>query len=232
MSQKTISSRIQLKNDSEANWSNASSFKPKRGEAIVYNSDSEHTYPRIKVGDGNATVANLPFINDVEINDTLGTGTQLGVISINGVDTTIYAPRTPSITAQVDQNETLIINETELETDAPVSVQITPSDVTPTAEFIVSTNTASGAELTGVLSSTDPLVNGKIIYYMTNYALPSTNITIKLKYGTSNNYTSSIPVYRYGDVRSNTPYPANYIIALIYYNSKFYVIDSTSIKTW
>ncbi len=62
MSEKTIHTRIQLKNDTEANWNLATNFTPKLGEAIVYNVDASNTKPRLKIGDGSTTVANLPFM--------------------------------------------------------------------------------------------------------------------------------------------------------------------------
>lgn len=58
-----INSRVQLKIDSEANWTTHSSFVPLAGELIIYSADATHTYSRLKVGDGSTTVANLPFID-------------------------------------------------------------------------------------------------------------------------------------------------------------------------
>lgn len=74
MSNNTIKTRIQLKNDTEANWLRAVNFVPLRGEVIIYNTDDTHPFPRIKVGDGVNTVNNLSFIdattiNGVSIND-------------------------------------------------------------------------------------------------------------------------------------------------------------------
>ena len=96
----------------------------------------------------------------------------------------------------------------------------------PTAEFIISTNTSPSTELTGVLSSTSKITNGKIIYYMTRYALPNEEVTLKLRYASSNSYTASIPIYSYGNVRCVTPYPASYILTLIYYDNAFYIASS------
>lgn len=58
-----IKSRIQLKNDTEENWSKAVNFCPKPGELIIYSADDDHPYPRLKVGDGITMVPNLPFID-------------------------------------------------------------------------------------------------------------------------------------------------------------------------
>ena len=54
--------RIQLKRDIEANWKKATGFIPLRGEVVIYESDETHTTPRLKVGDGETNINNLPFV--------------------------------------------------------------------------------------------------------------------------------------------------------------------------
>lgn len=67
MSNDTIKTRIQLKNDTEENWNKAINFVPRKGELIIYNAesgqniDTARLFPRFKVGDGVTTVVNLPF---------------------------------------------------------------------------------------------------------------------------------------------------------------------------
>lgn len=73
MSKNTVHARIQLKNDTESNW-NKSSFIPLPGEVIIYNEDDTHPFFRIKIGNGELTVPELPFIdantiNGVDINN-------------------------------------------------------------------------------------------------------------------------------------------------------------------
>ena len=58
-----IKTRIQLKNDTEENWNKATNFVPKQGELIIYSADESHPFSRIKIGDGETTVINLPFID-------------------------------------------------------------------------------------------------------------------------------------------------------------------------
>lgn len=60
-----LNTRIQSKHDVEANWALAENFKPLAGEVIVYDVDSNHAYPRFKVGDGKTLVSALPFSTDV-----------------------------------------------------------------------------------------------------------------------------------------------------------------------
>lgn len=69
---KTIHTRIQLKNDTEANWNKATNFIPLDGEVIIYDVDANNSRPRIKIGDGTTTVSNLPFVrNDYEVENNI-----------------------------------------------------------------------------------------------------------------------------------------------------------------
>lgn len=61
LAEKTIKTRIQMKNDIAENWDKATGFIPKAGEVIVYQVDDLHSEPRIKIGDGNTAVTALPF---------------------------------------------------------------------------------------------------------------------------------------------------------------------------
>ena len=70
----TIKTRIRLKSDTEANWNKAgprdgsAGFVPLAGELIVYSADATHPFSRLKVGDGNTNVVNLPFIDSGTLN--------------------------------------------------------------------------------------------------------------------------------------------------------------------
>lgn len=72
----TIKTRIQLKSDTEANWNKAgpkdgsNGFVPLLGELIVYTADATHPFSRLKMGDGQTNVVNLPFIDSGTINGT------------------------------------------------------------------------------------------------------------------------------------------------------------------
>lgn len=86
MSNNVLNSRVQLKADTEANWTMHSSFVPLAGETIIYVADATHPYPRMKVGDGSTTIANLPFINSgsaEKVNHTLTFGAG-GVYTFDG----------------------------------------------------------------------------------------------------------------------------------------------------
>ena len=72
----TIKTRIQLKSDTEANWSKAgpkdgsNGFVPLLGELIVYTPDATHPFSRLKVGDGSTNIVSLPFIDSGTLNGT------------------------------------------------------------------------------------------------------------------------------------------------------------------
>ena len=69
MAGNTIKTRIQLKNDTEENWNKAINFVPKMGEVIIYSADGTHPFSRLKVGDGETSVINLPFIDSGTVNN-------------------------------------------------------------------------------------------------------------------------------------------------------------------
>ena len=67
MSEKKIKARLQQKHDTSANWALATNFKPKAGELIIYDD-----LKKMKVGDGETLVNNLPFLSaDVSANPPL-----------------------------------------------------------------------------------------------------------------------------------------------------------------
>lgn len=67
MSEKTLKTRLLMKNDTAINWAKATNFIPKAGEIIIYNENP----PKIKIGDGKTKVNSLPFISSsVYVGDT------------------------------------------------------------------------------------------------------------------------------------------------------------------
>ena len=58
---KKITARIQLKNDTSANWDKATNFRPTGGEPIVVNDNKK----KIKLGDGETLAKDLPYLLDV-----------------------------------------------------------------------------------------------------------------------------------------------------------------------
>lgn len=72
MAEKEIKSRVILKHDTEAHWQLAINFTPKQGEIIIYDIDSNHSYERIKIGDGTTNVNNLPFADANKVDKISG----------------------------------------------------------------------------------------------------------------------------------------------------------------
>ena len=74
---KQLNARIITKHDKEENWVKATSFIPKLGEIIVYESDgltSVSQVPRIKVGNGIDYISVLPFLTDPFVVKETGKG--------------------------------------------------------------------------------------------------------------------------------------------------------------
>lgn len=67
MAEKMINTRIINKHDTAENWRKATNFIPKKGEIIVYDVDAFATVPKIKIGNGETNVNDLPFLNEKEI---------------------------------------------------------------------------------------------------------------------------------------------------------------------
>ena len=64
MAEKTIKTRILHKHAAEADWNKATNFVPKNGELIIYDTDANHNYKRLKIGDGSTPVTTLGFVDD------------------------------------------------------------------------------------------------------------------------------------------------------------------------
>lgn len=73
MGEKVLSSRIQNKCDTTANWAKATNFIPKSGEIIIYSDGGGAGKPKLKVGDGSTAVGSLKFC-DADSASTLSTG--------------------------------------------------------------------------------------------------------------------------------------------------------------
>ena len=124
-----FNTRIMLKHDTTIHWNNARGFVPMAGEVIIYDDYQIKTWqveeygeivtkteniPGIKIGDGNAYVQDLPFI-DEDLRDKLITH-----INNSEIHTTLAEKLFWNNKVNVDdvyeqihdelENETLIIN--------------------------------------------------------------------------------------------------------------------------
>ena len=62
MEQTSMKWRIINIHDTEENWNKTVDFIPKAGEQIIYDVDMNHSYERLKIGDGVTKVQDLPFV--------------------------------------------------------------------------------------------------------------------------------------------------------------------------
>ncbi len=70
MANKTLNTRIQNKRGTSSDWSQATTFKPLEGEIIVYTDIN-----KIKIGNGNTLVGDLPFVEPTHLVLTATSGT-------------------------------------------------------------------------------------------------------------------------------------------------------------
>lgn len=64
-----MKARISQLYKTEAEWAKLPKFKPYPGEIIIFAPDDTHSYPRMKIGDGQTLLINLPFFGITELED-------------------------------------------------------------------------------------------------------------------------------------------------------------------
>lgn len=64
-----MKARVSQLYKTEAEWASMPNFVPLRGEFIVFAPDEHHSYARMKIGDGNTLLVNLPFFGITELED-------------------------------------------------------------------------------------------------------------------------------------------------------------------
>jgi hypothetical protein len=64
-----MKARISQLYKTEAEWARMPYFVPLQGEFIVFAPDDQHSYPRMKIGDGKTLLAKLPFFGITELED-------------------------------------------------------------------------------------------------------------------------------------------------------------------
>lgn len=57
-----IKTRLILRHATAAEWAEQADFVPYDGEIVIYDADNSVSFARIKIGDGNTTIGNLPFL--------------------------------------------------------------------------------------------------------------------------------------------------------------------------
>lgn len=91
MAENILSARIIHLHDTEANWSKYPDFIPKKGETIIYDKDVTYPYQRIKVGDGETSLQNLPFSVEVALEDFFSFKNNVGIIDAGKISDPEYS---------------------------------------------------------------------------------------------------------------------------------------------
>lgn len=147
---KSIKTRIQNKHDIEANWLQAENFKPLAGEIIIYDPDSTHSVPRVKIGDGNSLLKDLYFIDKEIAAHMLNTTSHITAAERTSWNTHVGSAHAPS-NAEKNQNafSNVIVGSTTIAADTATdsltlvagnNITITP-DATNDKITITATNT-------------------------------------------------------------------------------------------
>lgn len=97
----TINGRIALKHDIEEHWKKATNFIPFAGEAIIYDVDTNHSYPRIKIGNGSSNPEELPFVSN---QDDINTIVSSSLSGLNSSDPTASGTSTTFIKTITQEN--------------------------------------------------------------------------------------------------------------------------------
>ena len=123
MAEKKIYGRLVQKHDTQANWEKATNFIPMKGEVIVYDKDSTHTYERVKIGDGTTLVSSLPFVDDALRAEL--------IVQIGDVDDKVDAVSTlvgdTSVSEQIDAAQIVYVGPTQ-PTDPNIKVWINTAE--------------------------------------------------------------------------------------------------------
>ena len=64
-----MKARVSQLYKTEAEWSGLPDFVPFKGEFVIFSPDKQHSYARLKIGDGSTPLKNLPFFIDFAIDD-------------------------------------------------------------------------------------------------------------------------------------------------------------------
>lgn len=64
-----MKARVSQLHRTEAEWAKLVDFIPLSGEFIIFDPDKQHSYARLKIGDGVTKLSRLPFFIDSAIDD-------------------------------------------------------------------------------------------------------------------------------------------------------------------
>lgn len=208
--EKKITSRIQQKHDTAANWANATTFIPKKGEIVIY--DAEYNTSgvqtqavRFKIGDGSRTINNLPFaLIDYDNRITSLESTVNGLGTAAQKDVGFFATAAQGTKADNAVPNTRKVNNKALSTD----IKLEPSDVGVTESAfpgLKKTGTITGIKMNGASKGTSGVVDlGTVLTSSDNLAKLDTENTFTAKQTINSGYgTVSLKTQGYVEINAS-----------------------------
>ena len=208
--EKKITSRIQQKHDTAANWANATTFIPKKGEIVIY--DAEYNASgvqtqavRFKIGDGSRTINNLPFaLIDYDNRITSLESTVNGLGTAAQKDVGFFATAAQGTKADNAVPNTRKVNNKALSTD----IKLEPSDVGVTESAfpgLKKTGTITGITMNGASKGTSGVVDlGTVLTSSDNLAKLDTENTFTAKQTINSGYgTVSLKTQGYVEISAS-----------------------------
>lgn len=208
--EKKITSRIQQKHDTAANWANATTFIPKKGEIVIY--DAEYNTSgvqtqavRFKIGDGSRTINNLPFaLIDYDGRITSLESTVNGLGTAAQKDVGFFATAAQGTKADNAVPNTRKVNNKALSTD----IKLEPSDVGVTESAfpgLKKTGTITGITMNGASKGTSGVVDlGTVLTSSDNLAKLDTENTFTAKQTINSGYgTVSLKTQGYVEINAS-----------------------------
>lgn len=218
---KKITSRIQQKHDTAANWANATTFIPKKGEIVIY--DAEYNTSgvqtqavRFKIGDGSRTINNLPFAlidYDNRIASLESTVNGLGTAAQKDVG--FFATAAQGTKADNAVPNTRKVNNKALSAD----IKLEPSDVGVTESAfpgLKKTGTITGIKMNGASKGTSGVVDlGTVLTSSDNLAKLDTENTFTAKQTINSGY-GAVSLKTQGYVEIGASYASKSTIGGLY----------------
>ena len=208
--EKKITSRIQQKHDTAANWANATTFIPKKGEIVIY--DAEYNTSgvqtqavRFKIGDGSRTINNLPFaLIDYDNRITSLESTVNGLGTAAQKDVGFFATAAQGTKADNAVPNTRKVNNKALSTD----IKLEPSDVGVTESAfpgLKKTGTITGIKMNGESKGTSGVVDlGTVLTSSDNLAKLDTENAFTAKQTINSGYgTVSLKTQGYVEINAS-----------------------------
>lgn len=208
--EKKITSRIQQKHDTAANWANATTFIPKKGEIVIY--DAEYNTSgvqtqavRFKIGDGSRTINNLPFaLIDYDNRITSLENTVDGLGTAAQKDVGFFATAAQGTKADNAVPNTRKVNNKALSAD----IKLEPSDVGVTESAfpgLKKTGTITGITMNGASKGTSGVVDlGTVLTSSDNLAKLDTENTFTAKQTINSGYgTVSLKTQGYVEINAS-----------------------------